>query len=276
MSDRKDETRRKRMSGLQRGVLCGLTCLAVGVLVRHLLLGLAERPLDLSPLHYQGRSAPFITSSDDVVEKMIELARLSPSDRVYDLGCGDGRLVITAALRTGCHGVGFDIDPQRVAEARKNVRLHQVGDRVRIVEQDLFTVDLSQADAVMMYLLPWMMNALLPQLEQMRPGCRIVSHEFWIDGIAADDIVRIPAADTQVETIYVYTTPLTKDPAMRPTKPPVLGDPPSAPPDAGAGAGMSRFSQPDSRGQLPSGRGVTYNDADVVGRSGPALGGATP
>jgi predicted RNA methylase len=159
-----------------------------------------------------------------VVEKMVELARLTPDDVAYDLGCGDGRIVITATLKTGCRGVGFDIDPQRVAEARENVKRHQVEERAQIVEQDLFTVDLSQADAAVMYLLPWMMNKLLPQFEQMKPGCRIVSHEFWVDVVVPDDVVELPAAKGQGQLIYLYTTPLKQDPARKQGKPPLPSD----------------------------------------------------
>ena len=106
----------------------------------------------------------------------------------------------------------------------ENVSLHDVADRVQIVEQDIFTVDLSKADVAMMYLLPWMMNRLLPQFEQMKPGCRIVSHEFWIDGIVPDEIVEIPDVDGQTEAIYLYKTPLLKNPLMEPGRPPVPAD----------------------------------------------------
>ncbi len=133
-------------------------------------------------------------------------------------------MVITAALKTGCTGVGFDIVPLRVAEARENARLHDVEDRVQIVEQDIFTVDLSKADVAMMYLLPWMMNKLVPQFDQMKPGCRIVSHEFWIEGVAPDDVVEIPDVDGQIEAIYLYTTPLKRNATMEPGRPPVPAD----------------------------------------------------
>ncbi|MCU0961977.1 MAG: methyltransferase domain-containing protein [Pirellulaceae bacterium] len=198
--------------------------MAAGVVLRYLLLETAHPPTKLSPPPRQGLNAPFITSPDLVVEKMVELACPTPSDLVYDLGCGDGRIVITAALKTGCRGVGFDIDPQRVAEARANVQLHEVADRVQIVEQDVFSVDLSRADVAMMYLLPWMMNKLLPQFAQMKPGCRIVSYEFWIDEIMPENIVETPAADGHIQRIYLYTTPLTKSPALEPGKPPVPSD----------------------------------------------------
>ena len=132
-------------------------------------------------------NAPFIKSPDVVVDKMIEVADLSPDDLVYDLGCGDGRIVITAALQSGCRGVGVDIDPERVAEARENVRLHGVEHLVEIRQQDLFEVDLSEADVVMCYLLPWMVKELIPQLQEMKPASRFLSHDFGFG-----DITYIP------------------------------------------------------------------------------------
>lgn len=131
----------------------------------------------------RGLNAPFITTADAIVDKMVEVAELTPDDVVYDLGCGDGRLVITAALKHGCHGVGIDIDPERVAEAKANVKLHGVEDLVEIREQDVFTVDVSQADVILMYLLPWMTKRLIPQFQEMAPGSRIISHDFGIGDI---------------------------------------------------------------------------------------------
>ncbi|MDA1049614.1 MAG: methyltransferase domain-containing protein [Planctomycetota bacterium] len=130
-----------------------------------------------------GLNAPFITTPPEVADKMVEVAELTADDIVYDLGCGDGRLVITAALKHGCHGVGIDNDPGLVAEAKANVKLHGVEDLVEIREQDVFTVDLREADVVLMYLLPWMTKRLVSQFQEMPPGSRIVSHDFGIGDI---------------------------------------------------------------------------------------------
>lgn len=135
------------------------------------------RELDSAPVRI-GRNAPFITSPDEVVDEMVAMADLKPGDVAFDLGCGDGRIIITAALKTGCRGVGYDIDPERVAEARQNVELHGVEHLVEIRQQDIFTVDLAEAQVVFMFLLPWMNQKLVPQLEELKPGSRIISHQF--------------------------------------------------------------------------------------------------
>jgi len=168
---------------------------------------------DGSPLPRPIRDAPFITTPDVVVEAMVDLAEIAQDDLVYDLGCGDGRLVIAAAKRTGCRGVGIDKDPQRVAEARENAQRQGVDQQVRIEERDVFTVDLREADVVLMYLLPRMLEALVPQLEVMPPGARIVSHDFSIAGLEPQQTTEFTMPDTrQVRRLFLYTTPLTRSP----------------------------------------------------------------
>jgi SAM-dependent methyltransferase len=220
-------SRRPPAAGFKRRLLAivviGAVCLLAGLAVRLCLYKTADVPEHFPPA--RRANAPFIVTPDPVVERMVEAAGLSEGDLVYDLGCGDGRIVIAAALNSGCEGVGFDIDPQRVAEARKNAAMQGVEDRVQIVEQDILTVNLGKADVAMMYLLPWMMNELLPQFEQMKPGCRIVSHEFWIHGVEPDEVILFPSgADHDYATIYRYVTPLKMDPNMERGKPPRPAD----------------------------------------------------
>jgi SAM-dependent methyltransferase len=164
-----------------------------------------------------GLNAPFITSSDPVVDKMIELAELTADDVAYDLGCGDGRIIIAAALKTGCRGVGFDIDPQRVAEARENAKQHGVEHLVEIREQDVFTVDMREADVALFYLLPWMAKKLIPQFQQMKPGSRLISHDFGLGDIKAIPPEKSVAVDVpeRLDDHYVHrwTVPLTIPPA---------------------------------------------------------------
>jgi ribosomal protein L11 methylase PrmA len=112
---------------------------------------------------------------------MLEMANVKRNDIVYDLGSGDGRIVITAAQKYGASGVGYDIDPKRVKEANENARTAGVTDRVRFVQQDLFEADLSQATVVTLYLLPEINLKLRPKLlKELKPGTRIVSHNYGL------------------------------------------------------------------------------------------------
>ncbi len=121
----------------------------------------------------------YVPTPEEVVEAMLQVANVTKNDIVYDLGCGDGRIPVTAAKKYGARGVGIDIDPQRIKEATENVQKNGVGDRVRIVNADLFTTDISEATVVTLYLLPSLNQKLMPKLkEQLKPGTRIVSHAF--------------------------------------------------------------------------------------------------
>jgi ribosomal protein L11 methylase PrmA len=142
---------------------------------------------------------------------MLEAAKLTKDDVVYDLGCGDGRIVVTAAERYGANAIGYDIDPMRVAEARANVRDHHVEHLVQIEQRDIFTLDLSAATVVTLYLLPELNVKLLPQLERMRPGSRIVSHDFDIAGVVPKELVLLgPDAKGVGHSIYFFEVPLVK------------------------------------------------------------------
>jgi SAM-dependent methyltransferase len=166
---------------------------------------------DPTPLPRPRINAPYIQSPHPIVNLMVETAQIRQEDLVYDLGCGDGRLVIQAAKKYGCRGVGFDNDPQRVSEARTQAVEQGVEDLVRIEIADVFTVDLSEADVVLMYLLPWMIKELIPQFEDLKPGSRIVSHDFPIEGMQADKKVEIAVENERSQHIaYLYITPLRK------------------------------------------------------------------
>lgn len=104
----------------------------------------------------------YVPTPYEVVEKMLEVAQVKKGDVVYDLGCGDGRIVVTAAKKYGVRAVGFDIDPERIKEARENVRKNGVEDLVRIEQKDIFTLDLSEATVVTLYLLPQLNVKLFP------------------------------------------------------------------------------------------------------------------
>jgi len=122
---------------------------------------------------------PYVPTPPEVVEKMLELAQVGAKDVVYDLGCGDGRIVIAAAKQRGARGVGIDIDPERIGEARANAQKEGVADQARFRVGDLFKSDFSRATVVTLYLLPEINRRLRPQLwRQLKVGTRVVSHEF--------------------------------------------------------------------------------------------------
>jgi len=151
----------------------------------------------------------FVPTPYEVVDKMLELVKVKKEDLVYDLGCGDGRIVITAAKRYGCRGVGYDIDPQRVIESMENVKKNDVQHLVRIEQKDVFTLDLSQASVITLYLLSSLNVKLLPQLEKLKPGTRIVSHDFDMQGIVPPDTtVTVDSGEYNHHTVHMWIAPL--------------------------------------------------------------------
>jgi outer membrane protein assembly factor BamB len=124
----------------------------------------------------------FVPTPQEVVDKMLEMAEIKPGEVVYDLGCGDGRIVVTAAKKYGVKGYGFDIDPNRIRESLANVASNKVEHLVTIRQADIFTLDLREANVVTLYLLPELNVKLMPQLEKLKPGSRILSHDFDMRG----------------------------------------------------------------------------------------------
>lgn len=147
----------------------------------------------------------------DAVEKMLELAKVTKDDLVYDLGCGDGRIVVTAAKKYGCKAVGYDIAPQCVKESLDNVKKNGVENLVKIEQKDIFTLDLSQASVITIFLNPTLNLKLVPQLEKLKPGSRIVSFSNDIEGVVPDEVFKGVSSETGSEyTLYLWTTPLKK------------------------------------------------------------------
>jgi precorrin-6B methylase 2 len=151
---------------------------------------------------------PYVQTPQPVVDRMLELAAPTKDDVVYDLGSGDGRIVITAARRYGSRGVGIDIDPARVEEGKQNAQAAGVSDRVRFVQQDVFQADFREATVVTMYLLQAINERLRPQLlQQLRPGTRIVSHQFDLGEWEADKSVEVARGDGFTATVYYWVVP---------------------------------------------------------------------
>jgi tRNA G37 N-methylase Trm5 len=181
-------------------------------------LVLALAALVPAPGDAQGQEKParrpdviFVPTPQEVVDKMLELAEVKKDDLVYDLGCGDGIIVVTAAKKYGCKAVGFDIDPQRIKESLENVKKNNVEKLVTIEQQDIFTLDLSKANVVTLYLLPSLNVKLIPQLEKMKPGSRIVSHDFDMRGIKPKQKVSVELKDGRKKTVYLWVTPLERE-----------------------------------------------------------------
>jgi SAM-dependent methyltransferase len=150
---------------------------------------------------------PFVPTPWPVVDRMLAMAKVGAEDVVFDLGCGDGRIVIQAAKRHGAHGVGIDLDERLVVLARSRAAEAGVADRVEFRAQDATKADFSSATVVTLYLLPES-NALLRPLldEQLRPGARIVAHDYTVDGWRHRlvDSQRVPAADGKDHVLYLY------------------------------------------------------------------------
>lgn len=151
--------------------------------------------------------APYVPTPSEVVDKMLELAGVTATDVVYDIGCGDGRIVIAAAQKYGAHGVGIDLDKTRIDESIANARKAGVERLVRFICRDATTADVSEATVVTLYLLSESNALLRPMLEkQLRPGSRVVSHNYAIAGWEKKQVVATSVKDEEGKnhTIFVY------------------------------------------------------------------------
>jgi protein-L-isoaspartate O-methyltransferase len=150
--------------------------------------------------------APFVPSPNDVVEKMLKLADVKAGDTVWDLGCGDGRIVITAAQKFGAKGVGVELDDDLYAKTSAHVKELGLEDKVKIIHGDLLEQDLSSATVVTLYLLPLSNEKVRPRLEKyLKKGARVVSHDFEMAGWRAYKTEQMESADYGREhTIYLY------------------------------------------------------------------------
>jgi precorrin-6B methylase 2 len=157
--------------------------------------------------------APFVTTPEDVVERMLALAKTGPADHVIDLGSGDGRIVIAAARLHGARGVGVEIDAKLVEVSRENARRAGVASRVEFEERDVLLTDLSRATVVTIYLLPSLIDRLQPKfLDELRPGTRIVSHAFAMKGWKPDRTESVRTKSPHLRqgdesTIYLWIVP---------------------------------------------------------------------
>ena len=145
----------------------------------------------------------FVPTPEAVVQQMLKVSNVSKNDVIYDLGSGDGRIVITAAKEYGARGTGIDIDPQRIKEATENAKQAGVSDRVRFLNQDLFETNFSEATVVTLYLLPSLNLKLRPKLlAELKPGTRIVSHAFDMGDWAPEQTL-----DVDGRKVYYWVVP---------------------------------------------------------------------
>jgi protein-L-isoaspartate O-methyltransferase len=151
--------------------------------------------------------APYVSSPQPIVVKMLEIARLKSGETLYDLGCGDGRILTTAAKDFGAKAVGVELSPALVKRARQAVEQLGLQDQVKVIEGDLMNVDLSAADVVALYLLTEANEQLRPKLEkELKPGARVVSLEFRIKGWKPSRVEKVEA-HRHPYTIYLYELP---------------------------------------------------------------------
>jgi cyclopropane fatty-acyl-phospholipid synthase-like methyltransferase len=149
--------------------------------------------------------APFVPTPQEVVDRMLELAQVSQGDLLYDLGSGDGRIVITAATRYGAQAVGFEIDPALVTDSKRNIKEAGVEALAEIRDQDVRTVDLTPASVVTMYLYPGANLRLRAAImRQLKPGSRVVSHDFSMGDWKPDRVERMTDSAGFVRTIYLW------------------------------------------------------------------------
>ncbi|ADI32680.1 protein-lysine N-methyltransferase [Staphylothermus hellenicus] len=149
---------------------------------------------------------PYVPTPLHVARMMLKIAGAGPSDIVYDLGCGDGRILIIAVKEFNVKkAVGIDKDPERIREARKNAEKNGVSDRIVLINDDIFNVDISKATIVTMFLLTIVNEALRPKLEkELMDGARIVSHEFRIPGWKPSKVIDVRDNTGLTHTVYLY------------------------------------------------------------------------
>lgn len=149
----------------------------------------------------------FVGTPPEVVDRMLQLAKLRQGDVLYDLGCGDGRIVVTAARRYGVRAVGVELDPRLVRQARENARRSGVEHLVTIRQEDIFVTDLDGADVVTTYLLPRLNVQLKPRLARLKAGTRVLSHAFDMAGAVPNSVTMVHCRDGIERKVYLWVVP---------------------------------------------------------------------
>jgi SAM-dependent methyltransferase len=182
---------------------------ALSVLLLSLFLLAMSRPALEQTNRLHKPDVVYVGTPYDVISILLQMAHIQKDDVLYDLGCGDGRVLVLAAQKYGCRGVGYEIDPERVNASIENVIRNRVEILVKIAQADIFTLDLSEATVVHLYLLPEMNIKLLPQLDKMKPGTRVICHNYNLPGIIADQtLTYLSYEDSSTHIMTLYTIPL--------------------------------------------------------------------
>jgi cyclopropane fatty-acyl-phospholipid synthase-like methyltransferase len=175
------------------------------------ILALACLPAMAQDPRFSNKLSPYVRTPDRIMDRMLELANIKPGDTVYDLGCGDGRIVIAAALRYKAKAVGVEISPKLAAQATSAIDKAGLKGRARIIQGDLLQADLTGADVVTIYLGTQLNAELRPRMEKyLHAGARVVSHDYAVPGWKATRTERTEGKQGHV--IYVYEMPPAKDP----------------------------------------------------------------
>lgn len=186
----------RRFLGVSALVVTAILAIAAAAVVAQPL-----KPLEKQP------EVPYVPTHEKIVAEMLKVAKVGKNDVLYDLGSGDGRIPITAAKRFGTRGVGIDIDPARVTEARDNAVKAGVADRVKFLQQDLFDTDIKDATVVTLYLLPDVNLRLRPKLlAELKPGTRVVSHNYDMGDWKPLETITIKLPDGD-HTVYYWVVP---------------------------------------------------------------------
>jgi len=199
----------QRVSGLvQRRPARRLRTILCGIILAASMAGIGcdEQPTSATT-SLREPDVRYEPTSPDVVQVMFRLANVNTGEVVYDLGCGDGRIVITAVREFGARGVCVDIDPQRIAESRENARAAGIPDNIRFLNQDLFETDVSEASVVMLFLSAELNLKLRPKLlRELKPGARIVSHWHDMGDWKPQKVVRVRSSGRE-RSVYLWTIP---------------------------------------------------------------------
>jgi hypothetical protein len=168
--------------------------------------------LSTAPVRAAEPRVPYVPTPQEVVERMLAIARVGPHDYLIDLGSGDGRIVVTAAKKHGTRGFGVDLNPDRIQESNENARRAGVADKVAFYQRDLFETSLSEATVITMYLLPRVNIELRPKLLELKPGTRLVSHDFDMGDWKPDQFVKMDTQDKYggaggTSEIYYWVVP---------------------------------------------------------------------